>query len=94
MSLDIGKELAPALQKALSDYLIFAKESAPTDIKEFNAYHNACKAALLHIALLTKLTQKETSAEAFIPDLSALLEQAKKDLKDDNDFSGICLDLG
>ena len=94
MNIDVGKELAPALQKALADYLAFSENIAPNDTKEFNAYHTACKAALLHVALLLKLTQKEIATDHVIPDLSALLEQAKKDLKTDDDFSGIRLDLG
>ena len=93
MTLDVGKELIPSLQKALMDYTAFSSEKAPIDTKEFNAYQGACKSALLHIALLVKLTQKETSAESVIPDLSALLNQAKKELSTD-DFSGISLDLG
>ena len=93
MKPDVGTELVPALQKALADYLAFQKEAAPVDAKEFNAYQGACKAALLHVALLVKLTQKEPSAEAVIPNLSLLLEQARKEL-DTNDFSGISLDLG
>ena len=93
MNQDVGTELVPALQKALKDYLSFSEEKAPTEIKEFNAYHTACKAALLHVALLVKLTQKEGQTESVIPDLSALLEQAKKELNS-NDFSGISLDLG
>ena len=91
MNPDIGTELIPALEKALADYLGFSLNTAPTDIKEFNAYHTACKAALLHIALLMKLTQKETSS--VVPDLSILLEQAKKELTP-HDLSGISLDLG
>ena len=94
MNPEIGTALVPALQKALTDYVAFSQNEAPTDIKEFNAYHTACKAALLHIALLAKLTQKDIPMEPIIPDLSAMLEQAKKDLKTDDDFSGICLDLG
>ena len=93
MSLEVGKELHPALEKALTDYLVFSKAPAPTDTKEFNAYHTACKAALLHVALLVKLTQKETPSETIIPDISGLLEQAKKELNED-DFSGISVDLG
>ena len=94
MSLDVGKELVPALQKALNDYLEFSTNNAPDEAKEFNAYQGACKSALLHIALLVKLTQNQPQAtESVIPDLSALLEQAKKELNE-NDFSGISLDLG
>ena len=59
MSFDVGKDLSPALQKAIDDYLNFSEARAPTDIKEFNAYHTACKSALLHIALLVKLTQNQ-----------------------------------
>jgi len=93
MNQEVGTELTPALQKALKDYLSFSKEKAPAETKEFNAYHTACKAALLHVALLVKLTQKEPQTESVIPDLSTLLEQAKKELNT-NDFSGISLDLG
>ena len=93
MTLEVGRELIPALEKALKDYLNFSGGSAPADTKEFNAYHTACKAALLHVALLLKLTQKESPPEAIIPDISGLLEQAKKELSED-DFSGISVDLG
>ena len=93
MTPDVGKELAPALQKALMDYLAFSENSAPQDIKEFNAYQGACKSALLHIALLVKLTQNGAPMDTIIPDLSALLEQAKKELAP-HDFSGISVDLG
>ena len=93
MNHELEYRLSPALQKALTDYLAFSNISAPTDIKDFNAYHTACKAALLHVALLVKLTQKENPPEPIIPDISGLLEQAKKEL-DDDDFSGISVDLG
>ena len=93
MKQDVGKELTPALQKALSDYLTFSGNEAPKEAKEFNAYQGACKTALLHVALLVKLTQKENQTDPIIPDLSALLEQAKKELTND-DFSGISVDLG
>ena len=93
MNPDVGKELAPALQKALMDYLAFSENSAPQDIKEVNAYQGACKSALLHIAVLVKLTQNGAPMDTIIPDLSALLEQAKKELAP-HDFSGISVDLG
>ena len=93
MSLDVGKELTAALQKALADYLVFSGNEAPVDAKEFSVYQGACKASLLHVALLVKLTQKEAAVETTIPDLSLLLEQAKKELNT-NDFSGISVDLG
>ena len=48
MTLDVGKELIPSLQKALMDYTAFSSEKAPIDTKEFNAYQGACKSALLH----------------------------------------------
>lgn len=93
MTLEVGRELIPALEKTLKDYLAFSGGLAPADTKEFNAYHTACKTALLHLALLVKLTQKEKQPEAIIPDISGLLEQAKKELSED-DFSGISVDLG
>jgi len=93
MNMDIGKDLANALEKAVHDYLTFSESEAPLEAKEFNAYQGACKSALLHIALLIKLTQKGAPEESIIPDLSALLEQAKKELAP-HDFSGISVDLG
>ena len=94
MRQDVGKELIPALQKTLSDYLNFAKEKAPQEAKEFSAYQGACKAALLHLALLIKLTQNQSSAPSPEPDLFSLIQQAKKDLNTDDDFSGVPMDLG
>ena len=62
--------------------------------KDFNAYHSACKSALLHIALLVKILDlPKDKNETQQNDLLDLIHQAKKDLKDENDFSGICMDL-
>ena len=88
------KKLKPFLEKAIQTYQTFANADCPMQAKDFNAYHTACKSALLHIALLVKildLSQKEN-----IPvqtDLLDLIHQAKEDLKDENDFSGIRMDL-
>ena len=43
------------LNRALASYRRFQTSEAPLDAKGFTAYHNACKAALLHIAVLLKL---------------------------------------
>jgi hypothetical protein len=63
--------------------------------KDFNAYHSACKSALLHIALLIKILdiapKKQPTNQT---DLLDLIHQAKEDLKDENDISGIRMDLG
>lgn len=80
------KKLQPFLEKAIQSYQAFAKENCPMDAKEFNAYHSACKAALLHIALLGKILDKSETTPNQEPDLLDLIHQAKEDLKDENDF--------
>ena len=54
------------------------------DAKEFNAYHSACKAALLHIALLNKILDCAEVPTSTEPNLLDLIHQAKEDLKDEN----------
>ena len=88
------KKLKPFLEKAIQTYQTFANADCPMQAKDFNAYHTACKSALLHIALLVKIL--DLSKKENIPvqtDLLDLIHQAKEDLKDENDFSGIRMDL-
>ena len=88
------KKLKPFLEKAIQTYQPFANADCPMQAKDFNAYHTACKSALLHIALLVKIL--DLSKKENIPvqtDLLDLIHQAKEDLKDENDFSGIRMDL-
>jgi len=54
------ESLKSGLTKAIESYHRLQQESASSDTKEFTAYHNACKAALMHIALLIKLIQGNT----------------------------------
>ena len=43
------------LRRAVASYRAFEQTNAPLEPKEFAAHHNACKAALMHIALLPLL---------------------------------------
>ena len=81
------KKLQPFLEKAVQSYQIFANEDCPMDAKEFNTYHSACKAALLHIALLNKILGDSETTNNNEPNLLDLIHQAKEDLKDENDLS-------
>ena len=81
------KKLQPFLEKAVQSYQTFAGENCPMDAKEFNSYHSACKAALLHIALLGKILDSTETPIDTQPNLLDLIHQAKEDLKDENDFS-------
>ena len=56
---DLSESLAAELQRAVSSYEAFKQAEIPTDAKGFTAYHNACKAALMHMALLMKLMNGE-----------------------------------
>lgn len=54
---DLRAPLTEALHQALTSYLAFRATPAPLDdAKAFTAHHNACKSALLHMALLLKLS--------------------------------------
>ena len=89
------KKMKPFLEKAVQTYQSFANADCPMNSKDFNAYHSACKSALLHIALLIKILyispKKQPTNQT---DLLDLIHQAKEDLKDENDISGIRMDLG
>ena len=81
------KKLQPFLEKAIQSYQTFANADCPMQAKDFNTYHTACKAALLHIALLSKILDLSADdVREKEPDLLSLLNQAKEDLKDENDL--------
>ena len=58
------ESLKSGLANAIESYYRLQQESVPLDTKEFTAYHNASKAALMHIALLIKLIQGNTPSES------------------------------
>ena len=58
------ESLKSGLNKAIKSYRNLQQESISQDTKEFAAYHNACKAALMHIALLIKLIQGNAPTES------------------------------
>ena len=80
------QELHPYLAKAIRAYQTFADTNCPMDAKEFSAYHSACKMALLHISVLDKLLSDTETKQTPEDDLFALLDQAKQELKNENDF--------
>ena len=58
------ESLKSGLIKAIKSYQNLQRENIPSDTKEFTAYHNASKAALMHIALLIKLIQGNSPSES------------------------------
>ena len=58
------ESLKSGLNRAMTSYNDLQRENVPSDIKEFTAYHNASKAALMHVALLIKLIQGNTPSES------------------------------
>ena len=54
---EIAAFLPHALQTALESYKEFAGQSSPEAPKDFKAHHDACKVAIAHIQLLTKLAE-------------------------------------
>ena len=58
------ESLKSGLIKAIESYQNLQRENIPSDTKEFTAYHNASKAALMHIALLIKLIQGNSPSQS------------------------------
>ena len=77
---------ADYLNKAITDYHHFAKQSSPVEAKEFTAYHNACKAALAHILMIQKLMQTQENKSEDL-NFFDLLEQARKETDGEDDDS-------
>ena len=80
-------QLEPYAQKVLNDYQLFIKQDVSLESKEFTAYHNACKSALAHLLLLTKLIQPmPESPEQTEKDWADLVKNApdlKQEIPDD-----------
>jgi len=54
---EIAAFMPHALQTALESYKEFSGQDVPEDPKDFKAHHDACKVAIAHIQLLTKLAE-------------------------------------
>ncbi len=80
------KDLKTFLEKAVQSYQNFAKISPSMESKEFNAYHSACKSALMHIALLEKLIDSNQKHEPVQLNLHDWINSARQELKDENDL--------
>lgn len=81
------KEWAVFLEKAVQSYQTFASSPPPMDAKEFNAYHGACKSALMHIALLEKLIELNPEKPPDSFPLDEWIQAARQELKNENDLS-------
>ncbi len=88
---DLSEHLAQDLKRALDSYQTFEQGAIPTDAKGFTAWHNACKSALMHIALLMKLiggTPRPTTDEPtidWIQKARTALTDLKTEENDDDD---------
>ena len=83
LSEDIFKPLQKGLKRAAESYNALINEDIPSDPKGFTAYHNACKAALMHIALAAKITTSLGLPET--SDNTDWLKLAKEALKTEED---------
>ena len=79
----ISEPLQKGLQRAAESYNALISEDIPADPKGFTAYHNACKAALMHIALAAKITESLCPPEP--QDQTDWLGLAKEALKTEED---------
>lgn len=76
------RDLLPrAIRCVVASYQQFSEQVTSDDPKQFIAYHNACRAALVHVDTLSKLTrwvvtQHPTTQDR--DDLQPLLQQARR----------------
>ena len=80
------KDLKTFLEKAVQSYQKFASFPPSMESKEFNAYHSACKSALMHIALLEKLIETKPEQKNTQLNLIDWINSARQELKDENDL--------
>ncbi len=80
---DLSESLAPDLDQAIRSYHAFKQEKMPEDPKGFTAYHNACKSALMHIALLLKLIQGAPSPSSVADNSPNWIIQARQALQNE-----------
>ena len=84
-SAPIKDYLRRGLERAVNSYQTFQQSEIPTDAKGFTSYHQACKAALTHIALLLKMIPSENSAVSPQTDWLALAREALQSREDEDD---------
>lgn len=82
---DLSEYLKSGLKQAILSYEVFKKNEVPSDAKGFTAYHNACKAALMHIALLVKLFQGQSAPSDSETDWLQMARDALAESEEDND---------
>ena len=81
MHVKLTDVLPEAITRAVNSYHKFSSQDIIHDIKNFTAHHAACKAALLHVEYLIKLTQWLVKQDPHKVDinnnLSQLVQQAR-----------------
>ena len=76
------RDLLPrAIACAIASYQDFSAQDAPDDARKFIAYHNACRAALVHVDTLSKMAKWVIQHDPQNPDsddLQPLVQQARQ----------------
>lgn len=83
-SAPIKDYLRRGLERAVNSYQTFQQSEIPTDAKGFTSYHQACKAALTHIALLLKLIPEDSGVDPQT-DWLTLAREALQSREDEDD---------
>lgn len=85
---ELRRSLPSLLRRAVDSYRRFSAGPAPDDAKSFVAYQSGCRAAIMHVQLLLKLSafvESETAAatgtEQADAELEELIETAKAALE-------------
>lgn len=85
----LSKVLPSSIHQVLLCYEDYSRSEIPEDSKGFAAHHAACKAALSHLELLTKLVrwaeqpeEQETVVRDEDEEIASLLENARAALQE------------
>ena len=81
--LKIAEFLPGAIEQVLKSYRDFLASEVFTKTEDFKKNHEACKAAITHVELIIKLTERinQNGSEEPSEDLHAMLESAYAELE-------------
>ncbi|MDY6408140.1 MAG: hypothetical protein SPL08_05530 [Pseudomonadota bacterium] len=80
---EVLKPLQTGLKRALESYQALLSQDIPSDPKGFTTYHNACKAALMHVAWAVKMMDYTSPPES--SDETNWIDLAKEALKSETE---------
>jgi hypothetical protein len=82
----LRENLPDVIRRVVADYGAFAQQNAPTEAKNFDQHHKACKTAVAHLLALSKLTATFKADKAAMGnEMETLLRETRQLLAGNHD---------